>query len=340
MWISRLIRSRHGFDAFMNYNSITKLANLVRAEYHRLRKDVEVSSSPYSLFVDPINVCNLRCPFCATGNGALDREKRGLMPISLFRKVIDEIADRLYMVFLFDWGEPLLNPDIYSMVNYAHKKNIYTCIHSNFNVPFGETESKNMINSGLSHLNVSIDGVSQEVYAMYRRGGRVERVLDNIRVLVRAKRQMKSSRPHIRWRYIAFRHNEHEIAEARMLARQLGVDEFRVIRGIVEDSSWLSKGLYPTVTSNDNPETCSWLWRSTVIHVDGGVGSCCYQHSQRDDFGSVQDTPLMTIWNGQRYRMARAYLANLEGEGPAQDLICRRCPAVDCNKFYSSHSTL
>ncbi|MCW5982963.1 MAG: radical SAM protein [Bryobacteraceae bacterium] len=307
-----------------------------------MRRDVEVPSAPYSLFVDPTNVCNLRCPFCATGAGELNRELRGLMPVPLFKKVIDEIGDRLYMVFLFNWGEPFLHSGICEMIRYAHERRIYTCVHTNFSLRWGEAGAEKIVDSGLSFLNVSADGVSQDVYSVYRRGGNIERVLGNVRALVEVKRRRRSSRPYLVWRYVAFKHNEHEIEPARKLAGELGVDEFRVIRGFVRDPAWRATGQYPNVTSQDMPETCGWLWRSIVINVDGGVGSCCYQRVQSDDFGSIRDSSLMSVWNNEQYRAARSYLARQQKRRrsvPAEseeeaDIICARCPAVTSTLSY------
>jgi hypothetical protein len=41
------------------------------------------------------------------------------------------------------------------------------------------------------------------------------------------------------WKFIVFRHNEHQIEEAERRARDMGFDEFRLIRSHRFDGRWL-----------------------------------------------------------------------------------------------------
>jgi hypothetical protein len=66
------------------------------------------------------------------------------------------------------------------------------------------------------------------VYERYRRGGRIEWVLDNARAIVAAKRPLKSPPPFMRWQYLTFEHNIHEIGAALELAREIGFDSFNL----------------------------------------------------------------------------------------------------------------
>ena len=76
---------------------------------------------------------------------------------------------------MHNWGEPFLNPDILPMVRYARKNRIGTTISSNLNlVNRGEEFLEEVVESGLDHLTVSIDGTTQDVYEAYRKGGRLE----------------------------------------------------------------------------------------------------------------------------------------------------------------------
>ena len=56
-------------------------------------------------------------------------------------------------------------------------------------------------------------------------------------------------------------------------------------------------------------------WQVTRIYPDGEVGICREYHA-----GNVQDQPLKEIWNNQKYRRFRQYLAK-KGTCP----ICQRC---------------
>ena len=80
--------------------------------------------------------------------------------------------------------------------------------------------------SGLDFLILSIDGATQKVYERYRKNGNIEIVYRNIENLVKAKRALKKRTPVIRWQFLAFQHNVHEIPLALKTAKALGVDQF------------------------------------------------------------------------------------------------------------------
>ena len=79
------------------------------------------------------------------------------------------------------------------------------------------------------HMTVSLDGASQETYEIYRVGGAFERVINNIKAINAYKKQYKSAVPILLWQFVAFGHNEHEIAKAKTLATRLGMHFLREI---------------------------------------------------------------------------------------------------------------
>ena len=67
--------SRHALSV-IKHSTPRKLLNLAIVEMeYRLRR-TEVRGHPYIIIVDPLNVCNLRCPLCPTGTGDLDRKQQ------------------------------------------------------------------------------------------------------------------------------------------------------------------------------------------------------------------------------------------------------------------------
>ena len=74
-----------------------------------------------SLIVEPTNTCNLRCSFCYVTEG-MERPE-GFMSLDLFKKVVDDCPD-LEHLCMHNWGEPLLNRDIFDMFDYAHNAGV------------------------------------------------------------------------------------------------------------------------------------------------------------------------------------------------------------------------
>ena len=146
------------------------------------------------------------------------------MHFETYAKIIDEIKDYCIWLTLYSWGEPFLNKQIDRFVAYANKANVATIISSNLNKPLTPQMAESLVKSGLDTLIVSLDGTTQEVYEVYRVGGHLDRVLDNIRLLVEKKKELGYKTPFIEWQFIVMRQNEHQIPEAREMAGDLGVD--------------------------------------------------------------------------------------------------------------------
>ena len=335
-----------------------RLANYYTAYFQMLIKRDNVFSYPAHLIADVSNICTLQCPLCPTGAGTPGR-KKGMMPLSTFKKIIDEIGKYLISIDLFNWGEPLLNKDIYEMISYAHGRNIVTSASTNFQ-HFSEEDAEKLISSGLDILILSIDGASQESYEKYRVGGDFQRVIENISLLVKKKKERGRRHPYIRWQFLVMRHNEHEVEAARRMARELGVDSITIdhaylpvatreeaMKWLPGDSRyhrynveelekrWQAVGSQPDFSEtgagpDDGQDdlkrkvNCSWLWTQTTINWDGSVNPCCAIYDPSGDFGNISDTSLKNIWNNEKYRESRRFSS--KGEIGETVTVCMRCP--------------
>jgi len=319
---------------FIRCSTPRRLANLVLVKMQRRLRLARVWAMPTSYFIDPINICNLRCPLCPTGRGVLARP-RGRMPLQDLRRIVDETAPYTFRIELYNWGEPLLHPDIMEMIRYASDKRIAVGLSSNLNHLEPET-ARHLVHSGLSQLVVSIDGASQETYAAYRRQGQLDRVLANLRLLLETRAEAGSDRPFIIWRMLVGKHNEHDVEAVRQLAHELGVDGFVTdvlyvdTRDPKQIQEWLptNEQYRPASYRKEQPQNqwdCNDLWESMVINWDGGVAPCCWLHDPRFDFGNAITASVREVWNSPSYVSARRAI----GRGKKRDsdvaTICDRC---------------
>ena len=109
------------------------------------------------------------------------------MNFRLYKKIIDEIASKVYDVNLFHRGEPLLNKNIVPMIAYANKKGIRTRIHTNATLMNKELD-RNMILAGLGLISFSFDGYTKEIYEKNRNGANFEKSLVNIIDFLKVKK--------------------------------------------------------------------------------------------------------------------------------------------------------
>ena len=330
-------RPRQRFEIALKHGAWKKLFNFARIELQLRFGRTKVWGYPFEWEVDTTNICQLKCPLCHTGLGTVDRQK-GVMHFDLYKKTVDEIKDYCIWLSLYSWGEPFLNKRIHEYVEYAHRANIATIMSTNLNKPLTPEMAEALVRSGLDSLIISLDGTTQEVYEVYRVGGRLDRVLDNIRLLAETRRRLGSTTPFLEWQFIVMRQNEHQMEDARRMAAELGVDDI-VFKQVDfphgEDDPKLAERWMPVDTEEfrtDNPfdkpyaeggDRCWRLWRSGVVNWDGGYAPCCYLTDAADDFGSVKTHTIKEIWNNQHYTTARSLFK--DGTAPAVQVGCLGC---------------
>jgi len=220
---------RNHLDVTESKALTTKLLNLRLARRHFRAKDTVVRSRPLSVVLDPSNSCNLACPGCVHSAHAKESKwfdwKPGLLSATRFGALLDRYGPPALYLTLFNYGEPMVNPETPKFIRYAKGHLLRTILSTNLSLPRFDAEP--YVESGLDYMVLSIDGATQPVYERFRRKGNLELVFRNIRKLVEAKRQSGKSTPIITWRYLMFEHNLHEVPAARETARELGVDQFK-----------------------------------------------------------------------------------------------------------------
>jgi radical SAM protein with 4Fe4S-binding SPASM domain len=254
--------------------------------------------------IEPCNICNLRCPGCITGTGHPEAIERLMLSLDQFKAIFDPIKEYVFNISLYNWGEPFLNKDIFSIVSYASSNKCAATVHSNFNI-FDESMAEKAILSRLTHIYLSIDGATQETYEKYREGGNLSRVFKNIEILVNKKKKMKSLFPILTWKYLIFPHNFHEVEMARRKSKDLQLDGFEVFHGNldnlgtfgVEKRFDISTGNVTTYTG----DSCDSLWDTLIVYPDGSVIPCCQSFRKIDIFGNVHDGSIGQLWNNNNF---------------------------------------
>lgn len=145
-----------------------KKQNLVNKDRHRL-EEVLPLRTPYALFIDPCNLCNFRCKFCAMQAADVELPfKKQMMSMELYRKVIDDAAafpDQLKMLRLVQHGEPLLHPEFPEMVRYAKQKGVSEFIETVTNGSKLNPElNEKLVESGIDRIRISIEETDGEGY--------------------------------------------------------------------------------------------------------------------------------------------------------------------------------
>lgn len=325
------------FRLFLHSMSGLRVWNafLVLASYYFsriLRKPIQWGL-PIGLSVEPTTACNLRCSECPSGLRSFTRPT-GSLRLEEFKKWLDPLKDRLWALTFYFQGEPFIHPQLDQAIRYARQSGIYTMSSTNAHF-LSREQSDKIVRSGLDRLIISIDGVTQESYARYRKEGRLDQVLDGVQNLIDAKKRHQSRRPYLIFQFIVFRHNEHEIGAIHELGKHFGVDEVRLKTAQVMD---FDKGsdlipenqLYARYRKKEagnfelkNPllNHCWKLWHAPVITWDGKVVPCCFDKDAEQVMGGLENHTFKQIWYGSDYQEFRQKLL----QSRKAISICRNC---------------
>ena len=301
--------------------------------YSRITRNPVPMGMPISLSFEPTTSCNLRCPECPSGLRNFTRPT-GMAQEELFQKTIDELAPRLIYLILYFQGEPYLNPKFLDNVKYASDKGIYTATSTNAHY-LKDHLAKKTVESGLDRLIVSIDGTTQETYQSYRVGGKLDKVIEGTKNVIKWKKELKSSTPHIIFQFLVVKPNEHQIEDVKRLAKELGVDEVGFKTAQIYDYE-NGSDLIPTIdkysrykqTSNGKWEVknkllnhCWKMWHSSVITWDGKVVPCCFDKDAEHEMGNVDGQSFKAIWHSPAYDNFRKSLIRSRTEIE----MCKNC---------------
>lgn len=289
---------------------------------------------PISVSFEPTTSCNLRCPECPSGLRAFTRQT-GMLENSFFRRTIDQMhQELLYLIFYFQ-GEPYLNPAFLDMVKYASSKKIYTATSTNAHYLTDENARKT-VESGLDRLIISIDGTTQEVYQQYRVGGKLDKVLEGAKNIIKWKRSLNSKKPFVIFQFLVVKHNEHQIPDVHKLATEIGADAVWLKTAQIYDYENDPNQLIPSINKysrykknsaglyqpkNKLANHCWKLWHANVITWDGLVVPCCFDKDATHQLGNLSSQSFRETWKSPAYKQFRSSLM----QGRKNIEICANC---------------
>lgn len=181
-----------------------------------------------SVHVEITNNCQAHCPMCSRNHrGGLENPNIKITDWNLndFQTIFNqEVLNQLTGIFFCgNFGDPIINNDLANMCKHAsdNNPNIHVRIHTN-----GGARSKYWWRSLVQKLPKNhmvifgIDGL-EDTHALYRIGTKYKQVIENAGAFIEAGGTAE-------WVFIKFKHNEHQVDEARQRARELGFKLFTV----------------------------------------------------------------------------------------------------------------
>jgi MoaA/NifB/PqqE/SkfB family radical SAM enzyme len=260
-----------------------------------LRRYASREGETYIFVIDIVGTCNLRCPTCPVGNSP-DRP-RGFMSLPLFESIVAKIAKESPVphpqINLYNWGEPLLHPDLPAMLKILRAAGMRSFLSSNLNIKRGLEAA---IAAAPDELKISLSGFSQATYARPHARGNIDLVKGNMR-LVRQYLDQYRAPTRVWVGHHIYRSNQHEIEAVRQFCAELGfayhpIPAFympleRLLEvlhgqanprdgGIVEDLIRPpAEAQRAAAAHRSGAFDCELRFNQTVINHDGTVALCC-----------------------------------------------------------------
>ncbi len=320
----------------LKYFTIKRTINAVKVlssfTVARLIRKPVVWGMPISYSIEPTNHCNLKCPECPSGLGSLTRPL-GLLNPDDFKKLINDISSTGFYVQLFFQGEPFINKNLASMINYARNKNMYISISTNGHF-INEENVDTVLKNAPDKIIYSIDGLDEESYQNYRVGGTFEQADAGLRALLNKKKELNQKHTYVELQFIVMKQNEHQLDDVMKYGKEVGVDKvvFKTMqistyenalkflpsnkkyrRYIIDNGSFRIKGKIKN--------HCFALWRTSVITWDGKVVPCCFDKDAEYELGLTNGKSFKDVWHSDEYNNFRARIL-----GDRQSIsMCTNC---------------
>jgi radical SAM protein with 4Fe4S-binding SPASM domain len=278
--------------------------------------------SPTVYNIETTNHCGMECIMCPR-----PRMKRKVehMSLELFQRIVDEAKDWTEYIFLDHFGDPLLNPGIFKMISYAKSAGLHAAIETNA-TSLTPDMSKQLIQTELDLLVISLDGTNQETYSHYRgKNANYGLAVKNIEGHIIQKMEMNKSLPFTAVSMIEMDGTAPQVDRFVNLWSRKGIDRvwikhFAAIGGSVNAglSADYSKG------SNEKrlARRCYFPWSSLTILVDGRVVPCCYDYDGKAVLGDLKKESLAAIWNGKPMKKLRKEHIRRDYAGNS---LCENC---------------
>ena len=317
-------------------------------------QSTKLTALPSIVKIDISPTCTLSCPTCLHANpegrnrpllSAQRFPASDRMDVEHYNQIIKQITGKAVAVSLFYYGDPLAHPNIAEFIKIAVNADLAVHITSHLSYNMPESRIAALVDAGLSHITVAVDGATQDIYEVTRVGGRLDWVMRNLERLVAYRNSRGLVRPTVEVQHI--RHPHHPLDErerVEKLVRAIGIDEFVTFEGLRYDKSG---DLFNVVDNHIISSTpgkpmsraplprCHWPYSSTVIKFDGRVIPCCMwregqQYAENGEdraVGNVFEQSLTDIWQGSEYQKIRQEVKNprkfvAEGNEPS---FCEGC---------------
>jgi len=229
------------------------------------------------IIAELVDQCNLKCAVCPT---RFRHQTGKQMALSTVEKIVKMYGDK--WIHWYSWGEPLLHKDFFQIARLVVESN--SRISTNFSMKLDYEYFKAI--RMFKVLTISISGMTQEIYEINHRGGKLDLVMENIDKWLTMRRNPRDTV--INW--LSHKHNEFQFPLAQEFCKKNSfiLNSFPLGCTVEELDAGFEHELMrtPKIIHTERPECkiLSWI----AIDVDGNYVVCCASQNVKIGF-SVDD---------------------------------------------------
>lgn len=248
--------------------------------------------------------CNQACTMCPRNSKSHPQVRYAInthaaLDFSIYKTVIDEgVSKGLLSVNLGAFAEPLLHPDVFNMVRYAHDRGILDSrvitnglLLNKFIEP--------IFDSGLVHLFVSIDAEREQTYRSLRGKG-FNIVKSNLLTFLEEKQKRNATLPIVRVSFVDMHINNSEKEDFIVFWRT---------RVDIVDIQIFDNFNYDTRQQYDKTPHKKWScvapWSRVAVLADGTILPCCNFFGRNIPIGNIRNMTIADAWNSDSIRRIR-----------------------------------
>ena len=180
----------------------------------------------HNIQIEITNRCQASCPMCLRNiHGGIDNPNLILTDWTLKRfqnTFTEEVLNQITCInFCGDYGDPIINSNLLEMCQYASakKSNLEILINTNGSAQTTQWWESLAVALPKNHRVVfALDGLA-DTHSLYRIGTNYNTVIKNAKAFMDAGGIAE-------WVFIRFKHNEHQVDEARQISSELGFSKF------------------------------------------------------------------------------------------------------------------
>ncbi len=262
-------------------------------------------ASAYVFTIDIVGSCNLRCPTCPVGNYRCYERPKGFMSEQLFTRILHKIEKEPVcsepQIWLYNWGEPLLHPQIISIVDATSARGLPVYLSTNLNV---KVDFEALLRAKPKDLKISVSAFQAENYERLHSRAKLSLLKNNLCALAQA-RDAVASDTHIWVSHHLYKSSLQDQEHLRQFCEELGFNYYpiaafyqplekllRILEGEIDDNPVLAdllehprSYLQRIADSKDRDYDCELRFNQTVINHDGRVALCCSVYENQNMLG-------------------------------------------------------